>query len=78
MEVFHILDPDLKNITIYFSAENVPEVPKVCDPAQYQCEDESCIDQSLVCNGQYDCADGSDEYSCGEFSLWLTDLVYFY
>ncbi|XP_015037987.2 low-density lipoprotein receptor isoform X7 [Drosophila pseudoobscura] len=36
-----------------------------CRPDQFQCGDRSCIAGHLNCNGERDCADGSDERDCG-------------
>ncbi|XP_022096408.1 MAM and LDL-receptor class A domain-containing protein 1-like [Acanthaster planci] len=36
-----------------------------CLPAQFACADGSCIDVLLVCDGNDDCADKSDEANCG-------------
>jgi hypothetical protein len=36
----------------------------VCTSYEFQCGDGTCIDYHLKCNGNPDCRDGSDEYSC--------------
>ena len=39
----------------------IPDL-QTCESRQFKCRgDKSCIPESLVCNGQYDCSDGSDE-----------------
>jgi len=40
-----------------------------CAPHEFTCSDGSCIDQQLRCNHNYDCADGSDEFDCGNYQL---------
>ena len=45
-----------------------PEVPpdgdvpvEGCDPGQFECDDGTCIDAGLLCDGTDDCSDGFDE-----------------
>ena len=33
----------------------------------FACSDGQCLDKSLRCNGQTECADGTDEQECGMF-----------
>ena len=38
----------------------------MCVSGQWLCNDGmTCISEDLVCNGERDCYDGSDEYACG-------------
>ena len=40
-----------------------------CGKKEFRCADKSrCVDRSFVCDGHFDCADGSDETQCGK---WL-------
>ena len=44
-----------------------------CLPGQFACSDGSCIDILLLCDGNNDCADKSDEANCGEFERTQLD-----
>lgn len=37
----------------------------VCSEGELACGDTQCIERGLFCNGEKDCADGSDETTCG-------------
>ena len=39
----------------------------LCQDGFLACGDGNCVERGLFCNGEKDCADGSDENSCGEF-----------
>lgn len=42
-----------------------PPPHTVCQPGEWQCKgDGSCINDQCLCNGYWDCADGSDERGC--------------
>ncbi|XP_064649717.1 low-density lipoprotein receptor-related protein 2-like [Lineus longissimus] len=42
------------------AAEDSPQ----CQSYQFQCDDDSCIHKSWMCDGDADCRDGSDEATC--------------
>ena len=46
--------------------DDIPVPPAECQSTEFRCADDSCIDVSLLCNGVYDCTDGSDELDCGK------------
>lgn len=37
-----------------------------CADNEYRCDNGACIPDTNHCNGNKDCADGSDEVGCGE------------
>ncbi|OXB70711.1 UNVERIFIED_CONTAM: hypothetical protein H355_006104 [Colinus virginianus] len=46
----------------------VPQLPLprlLCPPDQFLCDVSGCVDVAVVCDGQQDCLDGSDEAHCG-------------
>lgn len=40
--------------------------PFCAEAGKLACGDSICIERGLFCNGEKDCADGSDENSCGK------------
>ena len=46
----------------------VTDTPLCDGPNELACGDATCIPRNLFCNGETDCADGSDENVCGKFS----------
>lgn len=42
----------------------------ICPPNQLACGDGTCIAKAFFCNGNNDCADGSDENACSKYCLW--------
>jgi len=44
--------------------------PSRCDSgSSFICDDGTCVDASLHCDGHYDCVDGSDELNCGTYVM---------
>lgn len=47
----------------------------LCDENQFQCDNGRCITKVWQCDGDKDCADGSDESSCIKKTCAATDFV---
>lgn len=61
-----------RGFRVRFTATNSRDI---CgNPNQYQCGSSECIPRAQVCNGRFDCADGTDEQYC-QAKLWRRSLV---
>ena len=38
---------------------------------KWECGDGFCIERYFVCDGEFDCLNGTDEFNCGELVLYL-------
>ena len=58
---------------IYCSRSHIPTFVCVlisaitCRNDEFTCDDGSCVSSLLVCDGNNDCADSSDEADCGKY-----------
>ena len=47
----------------------------VCAEGEFLCVDGmSCVSEAYLCDGDYDCADGSDELDCGKFTSFCYNV----
>ncbi|XP_014607947.1 PREDICTED: basement membrane-specific heparan sulfate proteoglycan core protein isoform X7 [Polistes canadensis] len=52
------------NLTVEKFEEPATRPPQVCQYDQATCSNGDCIPKSYVCDGKFDCTDGSDEMRC--------------
>ena len=52
----------------------VTDTPLCNKASELACGDGTCIEKNLFCNGEKDCADGSDENVCGKWWRMLTSV----
>ena len=47
--------------------------PSGCSKEQATCTNGECISREYVCDGDFDCSDGSDEHDCGKYMVcnWI-------
>lgn len=48
-----------------------------CGPNQATCHNRECINKTQVCDGHYDCGDGSDESRCPSSGYYILFLKQF-
>lgn len=48
----------------------------LCQDGFLACGDSNCIERGLFCNGEKDCADGSDENSCGMYNIQCVHVTF--
>ncbi|XP_075211994.1 terribly reduced optic lobes isoform X4 [Lycorma delicatula] len=55
-------------VSVHLNVEPYPQPvtrpPEACDLHEATCSNGECISKDLVCNGHFDCTDGSDEMRC--------------
>ena len=54
-----------------------PQTRPTCGSNEATCANGQCISRSKVCDGNFDCTDGSDERSCSKF-LFSGEVSYFF
>lgn len=56
-------------LTLFLISDEVPTAKPLvtCGPDQATCANSDCVLKTKVCNGNYDCSDGSDERNCSEY-----------
>ena len=53
-----------------------PPVGPFCSANDFECVSGQCVDVNLVCDGEYHCADGTDEgVGCSKFDQLLFQLL---
>ncbi|KAG7314629.1 hypothetical protein KOW79_021932 [Hemibagrus wyckioides] len=58
------IEPIGQNAVCIPTTQCVEDPPPVCSPTEFLCETGFCIKSRLVCNGDNDCGDYSDEEEC--------------
>ena len=56
------------------AATESPPTRAGCSEPDFECPDGVCVQSYAVCDGRYDCYDGSDEYDCGILILFFVFL----
>ena len=54
-----------------------PQTRPTCGSNEATCANGQCISRSKVCDGNFDCTDGSDERSCSKF-IFSDEVSYFF
>ena len=54
-----------------------PQTRPTCGSNEATCANGQCISRSKVCDGNFDCTDGSDERSCSKF-LFSGEVIMFF
>ena len=51
-------------VSICFRAFTEVSLSGTCRPGQFRCGDGRCVDESKICDGEFDCVDAADERDC--------------
>lgn len=71
----------LKQITLinldfcFTDPEPVTRPPLACGRNESTCSNGECVPKHFVCNGHYDCTDGSDEMRCSKFIIFIEFII---
>ncbi|CAB4000670.1 deleted in malignant brain tumors 1 -like, partial [Paramuricea clavata] len=60
-----------RNMTTPWPTSQPTNASRHCESWQFRCTNGQCIDGSWLCNGGYDCGDGSDESYCNSTDVRL-------